>query len=141
MRTHKAARAPNVAVMDDSGGAMRFPAGLRPKSEQPRSSRRKLPLIAGPLLALAGAGAAHAAAAGGSMPWDTPLTTIENDLTGPVAVAVTTIAVVLAGLGFALGGEGSFMRRGFGIVFGLAIALMGTSAIMTFFGAAGGAVF
>jgi hypothetical protein len=33
------------------------------------------------------------------------------------------------------------MRRGFGIVFGLAIALMGTSAIMTFFGSTSGAVF
>jgi type IV secretion system protein VirB2 len=106
-----------------------------------RFRRRKLPLALGAALAAASAGAANAAGAGGAMPWDTPLTTIENDLTGPVAVAVTTIAVVLAGLGFALGGEGTFLRRGFGIVFGLAIALMGTSAIMTFFGAAGGAAF
>lgn len=106
-----------------------------------RFGRRILPLSLGGLIAAASAGVANAAAGGGSMPWDTPLTTIENDLTGPVAVAVTTIAVVIAGLGFALGGEGTFMRRGFGIVFGLAIALMGTSAILTFFGSAGGAVF
>lgn len=106
-----------------------------------RFGLRKRPLALGSFLAAASAGVANAAGAAGAMPWDTPLTTIENDLTGPVAVAVTTIAVVLAGLGFALGGEGTFMRRGFGIVFGLAIALMGTSAIMTFFGAAGGAAF
>lgn len=97
-------------------------------------------LSLGALCALVSTGAASAAT-GGSMPWDTPLTTIENDLTGPVVVAAATIAVVLTGLGFAVGGEGTFMRRGFGIVFGLAIALMGTTAILTFFGSAAGAVF
>jgi type IV secretion system protein VirB2 len=106
-----------------------------------RSGRWTLPPSLGVLATLASASVANAATTGGSMPWDTPLTTIENDLTGPVAVAVTTISVVMAGLGFALGGEGTFMRRGFGIVFGLAIALMGTSAIMTFFGSTSGAVF
>jgi type IV secretory pathway VirB2 component (pilin) len=97
-------------------------------------------LSLGALCALASTGAASAAT-GGAMPWDTPLTTIETDLTGPVVVAAATIAVVLTGLGFAVGGEGTFMRRGFGIVFGLAVALMGTSAILTFFGSSAGAVF
>ena len=106
-----------------------------------RFGQRPRPLSIPAAASLAWGGIAQAATTTGSMPWDTPLTTIENDLTGPVAVAVTTIAVVLAGLGFALGGEGTFMRRGFGIVFGLAIALMGTSAILTFFGATSGAVF
>jgi type IV secretion system protein VirB2 len=107
-----------------------------------RFGQRKLalPLCVGALVALAQSGVANAAA-GGAMPWDAPLTTIENDLTGPVAVAVATIAVVLAGLGFAMGGEGTFMRRGFGVVMGLALALMGTTAILTFFGGAAGAVF
>lgn len=108
------------------------------KDQLKRRLGRRLSL--GALCALVCAGAANAAT-GGSMPWDTPLTTIENDLTGPVVVAAATIAVVLTGLGFAVGGEGTFMRRGFGIVFGLAIALMGTSAILTFFGSSAGAVF
>lgn len=107
--------------------------------DQPkRRVRRRLSL--GALCALVSTSTASAAT-GGAMPWDTPLTTIENDLTGPVVVAAATIAVVLTGLGFAVGGEGTFMRRGFGIVFGLAIALMGTSAILTFFGSSAGAVF
>jgi type IV secretory pathway VirB2 component (pilin) len=38
------------------------------------------------LWALVSSGAAKAAT-GGSMPWDTPLQTIETDLTGPVVVA------------------------------------------------------
>ena len=111
--------------------------------QQDRKARfggRKLTASLGAFLALASAGVANATGTG-TMPWDTPLTTIENDMTGPVAVAVATIAVGIAGLGFALGGEGTFMRRGFGIVFGLAIALMGTSAILTFFGSSAGAAF
>lgn len=110
-------------------------------SAEDQPKHRLAPRISlGGICALISAGAASAAT-GGSMPWDTPLTTIENDLTGPVVVAAATIAVVLTGLGFAVGGEGTFMRRGFGIVFGLAVALMGTSAILTFFGSSAGAVF
>jgi len=33
--------------------------------------------------------AAHAASTGGSLPWDTPLTTLKNDLTGPVAFTIS----------------------------------------------------
>src|ERR1700758_5363298 len=56
---------------------------------KPRLARR---LSLGALGALISTSAAKAAA-GGAMPWDTPLTTIENDLTGPVVVAAATIAV------------------------------------------------
>ncbi len=73
----------------------------------------------------------------GTMPWDTVLTTVETDLTGPVAVAVGVVAVVITGLGIALGGEGSFMRRAFGILFGLSVAFMSSTAILTFFGSSG----
>ncbi len=35
---------------------------------------------------------AHAASSGGgSLPWDTPLTTLKNDLTGPVAFTIYTM--------------------------------------------------
>jgi len=44
---------------------------------------------------------AWAAGAGGAIPWDTTLTTLSNDLTGPVAHAITLGGVVLAGLGWA----------------------------------------
>ena len=39
-----------------------------------------------------------AVAAGGALPWDTPLTTLQNDLQGPVAHAVTTAAIIGVGL-------------------------------------------
>ncbi len=106
-----------------------------------RSKTRVLLLAATAIAASGFVSAANATTTTGSMPWDSVLTTIENDLTGPVAVAVATIAVVMCGLGIALGQEGSAMRKGFGICFGLAIALMGTTAILTFFGSSAGAVF
>jgi type IV secretory pathway VirB2 component (pilin) len=84
---------------------------------------------------------AWAGSSGGGMPWDSVLTKIETDLTGPVAVAVGVVAVVITGLGIALGGEGSFMRRAFAILFGLSIAFMSSTAILTFFGSSQGAAF
>ncbi|MHB8283094.1 MAG: TrbC/VirB2 family type IV secretion system protein [Caulobacteraceae bacterium] len=106
-----------------------------------RHSKRVLALAAAAILASGFISAANASTTTGAMPWDSVLTTIETDLTGPVAVAVATIAVVMTGLGIAMGQEGSAMRKGFGICFGLAIALMGTTAILTFFGSSAGAVF
>lgn len=107
----------------------------------PRHSERVLAFSAALLVASGFVNLANASTTTGAMPWDSVLTTIETDLTGPVAVAVATIAVVMTGLGIALGQEGSAMRKGFGICFGLAIALMGTTAILTFFGSSAGAVF
>jgi type IV secretion system protein TrbC len=57
--------------------------------------------------------AAHAAAAGGgSLPWDTPLTTLKNDLTGPVAFTISLLAMVACGAALVFGGEiNEFVRR------------------------------
>lgn len=40
---------------------------------------------------------AHAAAAGGTLPWDTGLTTLKTDLTGPVPFAIGIIGMAVAG--------------------------------------------
>ncbi len=97
-----------------------------------------LPAVASLMTALAAASPSFASTTTtGTMPWDTVLTTVETDLTGPVAVAVGVVAVVITGLGIALGGEGSFMRRAFGILFGLSVAFMSSTAILTFFGSSG----
>lgn len=73
-----------------------------------------------PLLGVAVVGAvachptlAHAAAGGGgAMPWDTPLTTLRNNLTGPFAFTISLIAFVAAGITLVFGGEvNEFIRR------------------------------
>lgn len=97
------------------------------------------------LAALAGAlglaSPAFASTTGGTMPWDTILTSIESDLTGPVAAAVGVICCVIFGLSMAFGHEGSAIKRGMSILFGLAIAFTSASGILTIFGASSGAVF
>ena len=87
-------------------------------------------------------GEALAGTTGGTaMPWETPLQTIETSLAGPVAKAVGIIAIVITGLGFAFSEGGSALRKGIGIVFGLAIAFTATTFISSFFSITSGAAF
>jgi type IV secretory pathway TrbD component/type IV secretory pathway VirB2 component (pilin) len=63
-------------------------------------------LIAVVLLAATHPHAALAAAAGGgSLPWDAPLTTLKNDITGPVAFTISLLAMVACGAALVFGGE------------------------------------
>ncbi|MFT4935331.1 MAG: type IV secretory pathway VirB2 component (pilin) [Pseudoalteromonas distincta] len=99
-----------------------------------------LALAAGAAVLLA-VSPAWAAGAGTAMPWEGPLDTIMQSLSGPVAKAVGIIAIVLTGLGFAFAEGGSALRKGIGIVFGLAIAFTATTFISTFFNMTAGAAF
>jgi type IV secretory pathway VirB2 component (pilin) len=55
---------------------------------------------------------AHAATGGGGLPWEAPLTTLSNSITGPVAYGVSIIGIVGAGgiLIFAGGQVNEFLR-------------------------------
>jgi len=90
---------------------------------------------------LAMAGPAAATTTTGTMPWDTILTTVETDLTGPVATAIGVICCIVFGLSMAFGHEGSAMKRGMAILFGLAIAFTSSTGLLTVFGGGTGAVF
>jgi type IV secretory pathway VirB2 component (pilin) len=98
-------------------------------------------LSLGAFVALTLALPAFAGTTGTSMPWETPLQTIADSLSGPVAKLIGIIAIVMAGLGFAVAESGSVVRKGIGIVFGLAIAFTATTFMSTFFGTTVGAVF
>ena len=55
---------------------------------------------------------AHAATAGGALPWDAPLTTLRTDITGPVAFTISLLAMVGCGAALVFGGEiNEFIRR------------------------------
>jgi type IV secretory pathway VirB2 component (pilin) len=55
---------------------------------------------------------AHAAATGGSLPWDTPLQTLSNDIKGPVAFTISLLGLVATGAALLFGGEiNEFIRR------------------------------
>lgn len=68
-----------------------------------------------------------------SMPWDTPLSNLKNDLTGPVAQGITVITIVITGLMIAFGEGGAAGRKMMQIVFGMACALGGAQAITAVF--------
>jgi type IV secretory pathway VirB2 component (pilin) len=76
-------------------------------------------------------------AAASGMPWEAPLQAILNSISGPVAMTIGVIAIVIFGLALAMS-DGGGLRTALGIVFGLAIAFSATSFGVSFFGFAGG---
>ena len=90
-------------------------------------------------LLLGGVMMAGPAVAGGSgMPWEGPLQQVVQSITGPVVQAAAVVAVVIFGAGIAMSENGSSMRRGLGIMFGLSIAFAASTFFLDFFGFAGG---
>ncbi len=77
-----------------------------------------------------------AATSGPAMPWDTPLQTILNSLSGTVAHVLITVSVITTGFVFAFTEHGAGARRLFGVAFGGALALAALS-FMTAVGWAG----
>lgn len=83
--------------------------------------------------------AGPAFAGGSGMPWEGPLQQVVQSVTGPVVQAAAVVAVVLFGAGVAMSENGSSMRRGLSILFGLCIAFAAATFFLDFFGFAGGA--
>ena len=59
-----------------------------------------------------------AAVAGGALPWDAPLTTLQNDLQGPVAHAITTAAIIGTGIMWSVSEHGTGVRKMSSLAFG-----------------------
>lgn len=86
------------------------------------------------------AGTAHAATGGGGLPWEQPLTTLSNSVTGPVAYGCSIIGIVGAGgiLIFAGGQVNEFLRAVLFCVLVIAFIIAAKNT-MTSFGFAAGA--
>ncbi len=93
-------------------------------------------LLAALILLLAGT----AQAAGSSMPWEGPLTSILESIQGPVARIVAVIIIISTGLALAFGDTSGGFRKLIQIVFGLSIAFAASSFFLSFFSFSGGAV-
>lgn len=64
----------------------------------------------------------------GSLPWDAPLTTLANDLTGPVATALSTGGLFAAGGTLIWGGElGGFVAMCLRVVAAIALLVLSTN--------------
>lgn len=99
--------------------------------------RRSVPAAVLALVALPQA--AWAAATGA--PWEAPLQSFLNSLTGPVAQIAGVAAVVVAGLGIAFSEGGSGLKKLVWVAMGLSIAFAATTFFLPLFGFGGGATF
>lgn len=64
-----------------------------------------------------------------ALPWEDPLDTVVESLTGPVAQGVSIIACVVMGGLLAFGELGEVAKRGIMILFGIAMALFASNFI------------
>jgi type IV secretory pathway VirB2 component (pilin) len=99
------------------------------------------PLRISPLLllfALLVVAAPAFAGGGGGLPWETPLQTIANSLTGPVAFVISLLCLLGAGAALAFGGQmNDFLRTILIVVLVIAILVGGASLLTLLFGASG----
>jgi len=80
------------------------------------------------------------AATNADMPWEAPLQTIMDSITGPVAQIIAVLAIAITGLALAFGDSTGGFRKLIQIVFGLSIAFAAATLVSNFFGFGGGAV-
>ncbi len=62
----------------------------------------------------------------GALPWDGPILTLQNDLTGPVATGISVVAFLAAGAALVFGEElGGIAKKALYVVLGVAMIVMG----------------
>jgi len=81
------------------------------------------------------------AATGTGLPWESSLTTIVNSLTGPVALLISTAAIIITGFTVMFSEGGSMMRRAAGVGLGISIVAGSTTILANVFGLTTGATF
>ena len=91
---------------------------------------RKLVLLIALLLPVA----AHAATGGGGLPWETPLQTLGNSISGPVAYGLSLIGLVVAGgVLIFMGGElNHFARVVVQVVLVISLIIAGKNTMSAF---------
>lgn len=74
-------------------------------------------------------------AGGGALPWEGALNTLVASLTGPVAIAISIIAIFVCGAILVFGGEmGDFARRMVMVILGVAVIGFAAQLVTSFFG-------
>jgi type IV secretory pathway VirB2 component (pilin) len=75
---------------------------------------------------------------GGGMPWEGPLSSLLDSLTGPVARVIGAVGIIALGIGIAFSEGGSMMKKALWVVLGLTVAFNATSWGLSFVGFSGG---
>lgn len=114
-----------------------------PRLVRPSRPVRRLPLRRGPWLLLAlvvlwllaGSVAWASEGTGGSLPYESWLTSLRNSVTGPVAFALSIIGIVIAGGVLIFGGDlNGFFRTLIFLVLVMALLIGAQNVMGTFFG-------
>lgn len=88
------------------------------------------------LFLVLGTGIALASQTGANLPWESPLDNLVDSITGPVAFAISLLAIVGVGAGLIFGGEISgFIKTIAYIVLAIAVVVGGASIMKMFSGA------
>lgn len=82
-----------------------------------------------PVLSTVAALGSQVAHAGPALPWDGPITTVVNNLTGPVATGISTVAFLAAGAALIFGGDdlGGIAKKLLYVVLGVALIVFGAN--------------
>jgi len=90
---------------------------------------RSLKRLAAPVLSGLSAFSSQLAHAGPALPWDGPITTVVNNLTGPVATGISTVAFLAAGAALIFGGDdlGGIAKKLLYVVLGVALIVFGAN--------------
>ena len=81
------------------------------------------------------------ASSSGSLPWDSAMDKLKESITGPVAMAIALIGIVVAGGMLIFGGElGEFARRAIMLVLVLALIVVGNKVLSAFYSNTGAVI-
>lgn len=81
---------------------------------------------------------ALAKSGGAGMVWEKPITNITKSISGPVAMGISTIAIVIAGLTWSFTDGGNMMGKAIKICLGVIIAFGAVTLITNIFGGGAG---
>lgn len=76
-----------------------------------------------------------------SLPWETSLQTVLNSLNGPVAMMVSTAAIIICGIAIMNSEGGGMVKRASSVGLGISLLAGATTILQTVFGMTGGAIF
>jgi type IV secretion system protein VirB2 len=90
---------------------------------------KSLKKLAAPVTTAMAALSSQLAHAGPALPWDGPITTVVNNLTGPVATGISTVAFLAAGAALIFGGDdlGGIAKKLLYVVLGVALIVFGAN--------------
>jgi type IV secretion system protein VirB2 len=96
------------------------------QTTKPTKSLKKLVT---PVISSMAALVSQVAHAGPALPWDGPITTVVNNLTGPVATGISTVAFLAAGAALIFGGDdlGGIAKKLLYVVLGVALIVFGAN--------------